>query len=103
MLASASGLIHSDDSQIGRSSSSSLYESKHCRDCHPNGHPSSTCNSPSTASWLRPTPIPNPSSGPPTPNASSPPSNVGSKCWSQSTSLGLPDRPWHDWDEWAKG
>jgi hypothetical protein len=18
-------------------------------------------------------------------------------------SLGLPDRPWHDWDEWAKG
>lgn len=19
------------------------------------------------------------------------------------TSLGLPDRPWHDWDEWAKG
>ena len=19
------------------------------------------------------------------------------------TGLGLPDRPWHDWDEWAKG
>lgn len=19
------------------------------------------------------------------------------------TSLGLPNRPWHDWDEWAKG
>ena len=19
------------------------------------------------------------------------------------TSLGLPDRPWHDWDAWAKG
>src|SRR4051812_45397295 len=49
-------------------------------------NPSSTCNSPSTASWPRPTPIPNPSSGPPTPNASSPPSSVGSKCWSQSTS-----------------
>ena len=34
-----------------------------------------------------PTPIPNPSSGPPTPNASSPKSNVGSKCWSQSTRI----------------
>ena len=33
----ASGLIHSDDSQIGQSSSSSLYESRHCRDCHPDG------------------------------------------------------------------
>ena len=41
-----------------------------------------TCNSPSTASWQIPTPIQNPSSGPPTPNASSPLSNVGSKCWS---------------------
>src|SRR6476661_3768652 len=39
-LLDTSGLIHSDDSQIGRSSSSSLYESRHCRDCHPNGSPS---------------------------------------------------------------
>ena len=30
-------------------------------------NPTSTCNSPSTASWPRPTPIPNLSSGPPTP------------------------------------
>ena len=37
---SPSGLIHSDNSQIGRSSSSSLYESRYCRDCHPNGSPS---------------------------------------------------------------
>lgn len=22
---------------------------------------------------------------------------------SLDTSLGLPDRPWHDWDEWARG
>ena len=50
---------------------------------------SSNCNSRSTASWPRPTPIPNPSSGPPTPNASSPPSSGGSKCWSQSTSVPL--------------
>ena len=40
LVSAASGLIHSDDSQIGRSSSSSLYESRHCRDCHPNGSPS---------------------------------------------------------------
>jgi hypothetical protein len=31
---SSSGLIHSDDSQIGRSSSSSHYESRNCRQRH---------------------------------------------------------------------
>jgi hypothetical protein len=41
--------------------------------------PSLTCKSPSTASSLRQTPIPNPSSGPPTQSASSQLSNAGSK------------------------
>ena len=50
-------------------------------------NPSLTCNSPSTASSPRPTPILNPSSGPPIQSASSPPSSAGSKCWSQSTSM----------------
>jgi hypothetical protein len=36
---SASGLIHSDDSQIGRSSPSSHYESRHCRQRHPSRSP----------------------------------------------------------------
>ena len=33
-------LIQSDDSQIIRSSSSSAYESRNCRQCHPSGSPS---------------------------------------------------------------
>jgi hypothetical protein len=33
----SSGLIHSDDSQIGRSSSSSLHESRNCRQRHAGG------------------------------------------------------------------
>ena len=37
----ASGLIHTDDSQIARSSSSSRHESRNCRQRHP-GRPSST-------------------------------------------------------------
>jgi hypothetical protein len=41
--------------------------------------PSLTCKSLSTALSLRQTPIPNPSSGPPTQSASSPLSNAGSK------------------------
>ncbi len=41
--------------------------------------PSLICKSLSTASSLRQTPIPNPSSGPPIRSASSPPSNAGSK------------------------
>ena len=35
----ASGLIHSDDSQIGRSSSSSHYESRNCRQRHASRSP----------------------------------------------------------------
>ena len=34
-----SGLIHSDDSQIGRSSSSSHYESRNCRQRHASRSP----------------------------------------------------------------
>jgi hypothetical protein len=36
----ASGLIHSDDSQIARSGSSSRHESRNCRQRHPSGPPS---------------------------------------------------------------
>src|SRR2546430_720560 len=36
----ASGLIHSGDSQIARSSSSSGHESRNCRQRHPSGLPS---------------------------------------------------------------
>ena len=36
----SSGLIHSDDSQIGRSSSSSLHESRNCRQRHAGRSPS---------------------------------------------------------------
>ncbi len=36
----SSGLIHSDDSQIVRSSSSSHHESRNCRERHPSGPPS---------------------------------------------------------------
>src|SRR6266478_2731479 len=35
-----SGLIHSNDSQIDRSSSSSRHESRNCRERHPRGPPS---------------------------------------------------------------
>ena len=35
----ASGLIHSDDSQIGRSSPSSHYESRNCRQRHASRSP----------------------------------------------------------------
>lgn len=40
LLATASGLIHSDDSQMERSSSSSGHESRNCRERHPSGPPS---------------------------------------------------------------
>jgi crotonobetainyl-CoA:carnitine CoA-transferase CaiB-like acyl-CoA transferase len=36
----ASDLIHSDDSQIARSSSRSRHESRNCRERHPSGPPS---------------------------------------------------------------
>src|SRR5262249_2340514 len=36
----ASGLIHSGDSQMARSSSSSRHESRNCRQRHPSGPPS---------------------------------------------------------------
>jgi len=46
---------------------------------------SSTCKPPSTATSPNITTTPDPSPGPPTQIASSPPSRAGSKCWSHST------------------
>src|SRR5262245_40634436 len=40
--AGASGLIHSGDSQMARSSSSSRHESRNCRQRHPSGPPSTS-------------------------------------------------------------
>src|SRR6516164_9919101 len=40
--ADASGLIHSGDSQMARSSSSSRHESRNCRQRHPSGPPSTS-------------------------------------------------------------
>ncbi len=52
----------------------------------PSSKASSISRPPSTASCARPTTIPNPSSGPPTPMQSSKRSTVGNKCQSRSTS-----------------